>query len=355
MELDHKLIKEISAIAVIILFGILVFLSIKPIIMAIAWGLILAYMFMPIYNKMHKYLKNNVISALLTLILALLLVVLPLWFLLPEAFKQIFELYKLSQSLDITGFIQSILPAASPQLLTQFAATINAFLGNITSSLLSSIVNTSLNLPRILLDIVVVAFVFFFSLKDSGKILAFIKSISPLGKANEKIVAQQFKDITYSTIYGRFIVGLVQGLFAGLGFLIFGVENALVLTIAAIILAVLPVVGVFLLWVPIAIYMFVSGNVATAIIFTLYNLVLVSNIDNIISVYIISKKTTLSPFIALISSIGGLFLFGVIGLILGPLIFAYFIILLDLYRNKNLLSLFSEEEPSSETKKSETK
>ena len=355
MELDHKLIKEISAIAVIILFGILVFLSIRPIIMAIAWGVILAYIFMPIYNRMHKYLKNDIVSASLTLIIALLLVVLPLWFLLPEAFQQIFELYKLSQSLDLTGFIQSILPSASPQLLTQFAAAINAFIGNIASSILSSIVTTSLNLPRILLDIVVVAFVFFFSLKDSGKILAFIKSISPLSKANEKIVTQQFKDITYSTIYGRFVVGLVQGLFAGIGFLIFGVGNTLVLTIVAIMLAVLPVVGVFLIWIPISIYMFVSGHIVAAIIFTLYNLILVSNIDNLISMYIISKRTTLSPFIALISSVGGLFLFGVIGLILGPLIFAYFIILLDLYRNKNLLSLFSDEESPGESKKSETK
>jgi len=354
MELDHKLIKEISAIAVIILFGVLVFLSIKPIIMAIAWGLILAYIFMPIYNWMHKYLKNEIISASLTLILALLVVVLPLWFLLPGAFQQIFELYKLSQSLNLTGIIQSILPTASPQLLTQFAATINTFMGNLASTLLSSIVATSLNLPSILLDLVVVAFVFFFSLKDSDKIISFVKSISPLSKANEKIVVQQFKDITYSTIYGRFIVGIVQGLFAGLGFLIFGIHNALILTIAAMMLAVLPVVGVFLIWIPISIYMFVSGNITIAIVFTLYNLIWVSNVDNLISMYIISKRTTLSPFIALISSIGGLFLFGVIGLILGPLIFAYFIILLDLYRNKHLLSLFSDEE-SGESKKSETK
>ena len=355
MELDNKLIKEISAIAVIIIFGILVFFSVKPIIMAIAWGLILAYIFMPVYNQVHKYTKNDILSASLTLILALLIVVLPIWFLLPTAFQQVFELYKLSQSLDINGFLQSILPSASPQLLTQFAAAINTFLGNFASTLLNSIVTTTLNLPLIFIDIIVVAFVFFFSLKDSDKIIAFVKSISPLSKSNEKIVTQQFKDITYSTIYGRFVVGLVQGLFAGLGFLIFGVGNTLVLTIAAIILGVLPVIGVFLIWIPIAIYMFVSGNVVIAIIFTLYNLIIVSNIDNLISVYIISKRTTLSPFIALISSIGGLFLFGVIGLILGPLIFAYFIILLDLYRNKNLLSLFSEEEPSGESKKSETK
>lgn len=351
MELDNKLLKEISAIVVMVIFGILVFFSVKPIILAIAWGLVLAYVFMPVYKKILKYTKNNVFSAAATLILAGLIVALPVWFLLPAAFQQVFELYRLSQSLDLSGFIQSVLPNATPQILTQFTAAINTFIGKFASTLLNSLVTTSLNLPMILIDIAVIALVFFFTLKDADKIKEFIKSISPLSKSNEKIIAQQFKDITYSTIYGRFVVGIVQGLLAGLGFLIFGIGNTLVLTLAAMMLGILPILGVFLIWIPIAIYMFVSGNIAIAIIFTLYNLIIVSNVDNLLMAYIVSKRTTLSPFVALISSLGGLFLFGIIGLILGPLIFAYFIILLDLYRNKNLLSLFSSEEPK-ETKKS---
>ena len=354
MELDHKIIKEISAIAVIVIFGILVFLAIKPIILAIAWGLILAYVFAPVYNKIFRYSQNAVFSASITLALAILIVAIPVWLLLPTAFQQIFEIYKISQSLDMRGFLESVLPTASPQLLTQFTAAINTFLGDLASKTLNSLVSITLNLPLIFIDVIVVAFVFFFALKDSEKIKEFIKSLSPLSKTNEKIMVQQFKDVTYSTIYGRFVVGIVQGLFAGLGFLIFGVGNTLVLTLAAMMLGILPIVGVFLIWIPVAIYMLFSGNTVIAIVFILYNLIIVSNIDNLLMVYIVSKKTTLSPFIALISSLGGLFLFGIIGIVIGPLIFAYFIILLDLYRNKNLLSLFSHEEDG-ETKKSEAK
>ncbi len=354
MEINDKVIKEISAIVVIILFGILVFFAIKPLLFAILWGLIFAYIFMPAYDKLKLYLKNDILSASITLILASIIIILPLWFLVPVAFQQIFELYRLSQTLDVGGVVRSILPTASPQIVAQFTAAINAFIGKLASGTLSSLVTTSINFPLFLVDLLVTAFVFFFALKDSEKIKEFTRSISPLSKSKEKIIVQQFKDITYSTIYGRFVVGLVQGLFAGLGFFVFGVKNALVLTMLAMILAVLPVVGVFLLWIPISIYMFISGNVALAIAFTLYNLVIVSNIDNVVLAYIVSKRTALSPLFAFISSIGGLFLFGLIGLILGPLIFAYFIILVDLYRNKNLLDIFSEDE-STEAKKSEGK
>jgi predicted PurR-regulated permease PerM len=96
--------------------------------------------------------------------------------------------------------------------------------------------------------------------------------------------------------------------------------------------------------------MFAYGPLAPAIAFTVYNIVIVSNIDNVLRAYILSRRTNLSPVFALISAVGGLFLFGIIGLILGPLIFAYFIILLDMYKNKNLLSLFAKEEDGVKSK-----
>lgn len=354
MEINDKVIKEISAIALILLFGILVFFAIKPLIFAILWGLIFAYAFMPVYKKLLSYFKNGMLSAGLTLLLALLIVLIPLWFIIPIAISQIFELYRFSQTLDMSGVISTVFPAASSQFVSQAGVTISTLIGKLTSAVMNSLVNISLNAPLLLVDLFVICFVFFFTLKDSDKIREFVKSISPLSKAKEKIVVQQFNDITYSMIFGHFVVGIAQALLAGLGFLIFGVQNALVLTMIAMFLAVLPILGVFLVWIPIAIYMFAQGNVAIAIAFVLYNLVIVSNIDNLLLMYIVSKRTTLSPVFALISSIGGLFLFGVLGLILGPLIFAYFIILVDLYRNKNLLSLFSEEE-TVEAKKPESK
>jgi len=181
-------------------------------------------------------------------------------------------------------------------------------------------------------------------LRDSDKLKEFIKGISPITRSREKILVKNFKEITYSIVYGNVIVGIVQGIVCGIGFWIFGIKNAIALSAIAIFLAILPVAGVFIIWIPIAIYLFAQGNIPLAATFVLYNVLIVSNVDNLLRAYIVSKSSNLSTLFALISSIGGLFAFGVIGLILGPLIFAYFIILLDLYREKNLLSLFYETE-----------
>jgi predicted PurR-regulated permease PerM len=351
MELNDKVIREISAIVVVVLFGILVFFAIKPLIFAVLWGLILAYIFNPVYLWINKVIRNKTLAVSIMLVLIILIIMLPLWFIAPMIVQQVFEVFRSSQALDITGFIKAFFPTASAQFVAQLSTTISTLLGKATSTVMSSIVDTFMNLPLLAVNLFIMAFVFFFALRDSGKLKEFARGVSPLNKAKEKIVVKHFKDITYSIVYGHLIVRIIQGLLAGLGFFIFGVSNAFVLSIIAIFLCILPVVGAFLLWIPIAIYMFVSGNTAVAIAFVLYNAIIVSNIDNVLLAYFVSKRTNLSPVFTLISSIGGLFLFGIIGLVLGPLIFAYFIILLDLYREKNLLSLFSSDDEAKEEPK----
>ncbi len=344
MEINEKLVKELLAITLIIIFGVLIFFAIKPILFAILWGMIFAYVFLPVYKRLLYYVKNSYVASALTLIIAILIILIPLWFIIPLAVQQIFEVYKFSLSLNFDSLISAVFPSASQSFIIQASAVLNTILGKLTSYVLNVLIELSLNIPLLLLDLIIVALIFFFTLKDSEKLKEFVRSLSPLSISNEKLVVKHFKDITYSTIYGRFVVGVVQGLLSGLGFLVFGINNALILTMFSVFLAVLPMLGVYFVWIPVAIYLFASGKIIIAVVFVLYNLIIVSNIDNVLIAYMVSKRTSLSPLIALISSIGGLFLFGVIGLILGPLLFAYFIILVDLYRNKNLLGLFSAEE-----------
>lgn len=342
MKIDEKTIREISAIIVVLLFGVLVFFAIKPIIFAILWGLILAYVFMPLHEKMVPYLKSKALAAFAVMALGILLILIPLWFVIPIVAQQVFEIFKFTQTLDIVSFIHNVFPTASDQFISQISTTLTSIISKLTASLMNEMISIFLDLPVLVLNIFVVLFVFFFTLKDGDKLKQFIKSISPLSKEKEELMIKSFQDVTYSIIYGNFITGLVQGLVAGLGFFIFGVNHALILTALAILLCIIPVAGAFFIWIPVAVYMFAAGNTALAVAFVLYNAIIVSNIDNILRAYIIAKRTNLSTLFAFISSIGGLFLFGIIGLILGPLIFAYFIILIDLYREKNLLSLFAQ-------------
>jgi predicted PurR-regulated permease PerM len=199
-----------------------------------------------------------------------------------------------------------------------------------------------LNIPDMLMGMLIIGFVFFFTLRDSEQLKEFVSGILPLNKVQQTILAKQFTDMTDSLIYGTIILGVLQGIFAGIGFLLFDIPNALTLTIFAIILGVLPIFGPIMLWVPIAIVMLASGNYTLGIGYAIYNSIFTSGMETVLRPYIISQKTDLPQVMVLIGMIGGIFVFGVFGLLIGPLILAYFLTLLKAYREKSLASIFSE-------------
>ncbi len=342
MDFGEKTIRRLAVILLIVILGVLVFFLIKPVAVSIIGGLLLAYTFVPVFNVISRYIKEKNTATVFVSILGILIIGIPLWFVIPILIQQSFELFKFTQTLDVQGFVKAILPTASESFITQLSVMLNGFVSKITLAILNSSSDFFLNLPTLLLNSAIVIFVFFFALRDKEQFKEYASSLSPLAKPQEKIIVKQFKDITDSIVYGQVIVGLVQGLIAGFSFLIFGVPNALILTILAVFLSIIPIIGPSIVWFPVAIYLFASGNIFIAVMFLLYNLLITSVIDNLLRIYIISKKANISQVVILIGMVGGLFIFGLLGLILGPLILAYFLTFLKAYKEKNLGTLFAE-------------
>lgn len=343
MDFSEKDVKKASIILLIGFIGVLAFLLIKPVIFSVLAGLILAYILNPVYKKINGYVDNRTLSAFLMLILIAIVVIIPLWFITPIIIQQVFEIFRSSQSLDLQKVITSMFPTASEQFTAQLTVTLGSIISKATSGILSSLVNLFLDLPTIIINFFLTGFVFFYTLRDSDRLIKFVSGLSPLNKEKEKMLIDQFKGITDAIVYGLFIVGFIQGILAGLGLLIFGVDNALVLTILATFVSVIPLLGPYIVWIPVSVFLFASKPLWIAIAYLLYNLIIVSTLDNVLRSYLISRRTNLSPAIVLIGMFGGVFLFGIMGLLLGPLILAYFIIFLRSYKDKNLYSLFSEE------------
>ncbi|MDP4039605.1 MAG: AI-2E family transporter [Candidatus Pacearchaeota archaeon] len=343
MSLNNKDIKRIFVITILLVLFVASILVLRPILLSILGGLILAYIFSPVYNKLHKIFKEKNTTAFAVATLLILLVILPLWFLVPIAIQQTFDFFTLTQSVDFSQIVETIFPTSSLQFQQDTTAMIIRFIGNITSSAINGLVGFILNLPSVLLQLAVIIFVFFFSLRDQQELKEFISGISPFKKEKEKLLTKRFKEITSSIIFGYIVVGIIQGITLGIGFLIFGVPRALTLTVFAIFSSILPMVGPWLVWIPVAIYLLASGDVTRAILFTIYAGALVSSIDNILRPYIVAKKTGTSSVIVLIGMIGGLFVFGIMGIILGPLILSYLVIFLRAYKDKTLSDMFSPE------------
>ncbi len=343
MVLTEGDVKKFSVIFLVIILAVLVFILIKPVILSIIGGLILAYAFFPLYKIVLKSINNKNLAAVIVSLVVITLIILPLYFIIPYLVQQVFDIFKYSQTVDVRGFLQSLFPSAPESFIVQMTTIFSGLVSKMSSFVLDGLVDFLIEIPTILFHLVIVAFVFFFALRDSNKLSEFVGGLSPLNKVQEKKLIQQFKDITNTVVYGQILIGLVQGIIAGLGFFMFGIPGALILTILSIVFSIIPIIGPFLIWIPATVYLFLQGHNVAGVIYLLYNILITSNIDNLLRLYLISKKTDLSQVIVLIGMVGGLFIFGILGLLLGPLILAYFIVFLKAYKENSLSSLFKNE------------
>lgn len=327
--------KKIITIAIVFLLALLSFLVLKPLLLSIVFGIFLAYILSPVYNLMYKITKSKNFSATLICIFFVLVIVLILWLLTPILINQAIKLYLSSQQIDFLTPIKTIFPSlSSSEIFLSEAATIfSSFIVKTTDSIVTYITNVLFDLPTISLQLVVVLFVLFFALRDKDDIINLIKSLLPFSEATNKKVFDYAKGITSSVIYGEIVVGLLQGVIIGFAFFIFKIPNALLYTVLAIIAGVLPIIGTTIVWLPILIYLVIQGNTPAAIGILIFGLIS-SHIDNILKPLIISKRVKIPSSIVLIGMIGGVFLFGILGVILGPLILAYFLIAIESYLGK---------------------
>ncbi len=342
MDLGEKDVRRISTLTLVLVLGILAFFVVQPLLIAVLSALILAYIFSPVYNKVLKYIPNKNAAATLVSVVILVVLFVPLWFMTPMILQQVYDIAGYYQKLDVGAVVQNMFPTSSEKFITQTTLTMNNLVNTLTSSISKYLIDFLLNIPFLLIDLLIVAFVFYYSLRDADKLGAFARSISPLSEANEQVLVKHFKDMTDTIIYGQFIVGIVQGLLAGIGFALFGVNNALVLTLLAIFFSVIPFIGPWVVWGPVNVYLFATGKPGLALGYLAYNVLIVSVVDNILRSYLISRKTNISPALVMVGMIGGIYLFNMIGILIGPLILAYFFTLLKTFKDKSFYSLFSK-------------
>ncbi len=345
--MNEDYFKKVISIIFLLALLTLSFLLIRPLFVSIFIGLILAYIFNPLFRYFTKLFKNKSFSALLVCFIVIVLLILPIWFLTPVLVRQSFDIYKYTRQINIIEPLRNIFPNifASEEITQQFAAAFNNFTSQISTTVIDAFTEMLINIPTIMLHLTIVFFIMFFILRDKQLLYQYIKTFSPFPEETEKRFIKESKAVTNSVIYGQILVGIFQGILTGIGLYLFGVPNALFLTLLAMGTGMLPIVGPGLIWVPSVIYLVYIGSTIPALGLLIYGLV-ASWIEVILRPLIVSRNTKMPPSIVLIGMIGGLFIFGVIGFILGPLILAYLIIMLELYRGRRKKSVFRENKPN---------
>jgi len=336
VRVDEEYFGKIVTTMVLIALVVLSFFLIKPVLMAIVVALILAFIFSPVYEKLVKIVKSKNLSVTIIIFLLLILIILPVWFLTPILIDQSFKIFQATQQIDFVTPLKSIFPSlfSSEQFSNEIGSIISSFTSKTANLIVNFFASIIINFPTLVLQLIVVFFTFYYVLRDKEVVLNYIYSLSPFPKHVEKKLFESSKGIAASVIYGQVIVGILQGLVVGIGFFIFGIPNALFLTLLAIASGIFPIIGTTIIWLPVVIYLIIAGNDISALGILIFG-ILSSIGDNFVRPLIVSKRTNLHTAVVIIGMIGGLFLFGILGIILGPLILAYLIIILELYKKKD--------------------
>lgn len=337
--IDSKDVKKGIVGAIIIAIFILAFLILQPIIIPIIFGLLFAYMFNPVYKKIYSKVKRKNISAFFIIIGLVIIIAVPVIYFVPNLVNQTFETYVMFKNLNVPEILS---PFIQGEFASSLAKNIDNVVGQMFSAFLNQFTDIIVNLPSLLLQFAIFLFTFFFVIRDAGELKEYISSLSPFSSNMEKKILSEFRGITNAIVFGQVLIGIIQGLALGAGLFFLGVPNVLTLTFMACIVSIIPLVGSWIIWLPVGVFLLIDGQIVSGAILLLYGALFVSTIDNFLRPYILSRKSSLPIAISIIGTVGGLYFFGIAGLLLGPLILAYVLIIIEFYQEGKLNELFDK-------------
>ena len=320
-----------------------------PFFSGIVFGLILAYLFYPIHKKFCIKLNSNVSAGILC-ILAILFFTVPIYLSAFALTKDVGSIYTETRDRVRSGVMLPVECDSPDNAMCVLARQLNTVVGeeNIRTTM-SKTINTFisainaqigkfiLSIPMFLVQVTIFLFVMFFSLRDGAGWVKYMRTSMPLVTRHRDVVYNNTQQMLDALLYGQIITSIVQGVIGGIGFWIFGVDSPIFWGVMMAFLAVLPVVGPWVIYIPAGLGMLVDGFalsdnalVFKAVLFFVYSLVMVSLSDNFLRMYLVADKAQVHPLIILIGVFGGMFAFGVTGFILGPLVLSLFLVMLDL-------------------------
>lgn len=226
--------------------------------------------------------------------------------------------------LDVTGVEVDLLETAQGGLEETGLGTVDGAI---------SIAGTATSL---LLGVLVTMFLLYYFLKDGDRFNRWLRATIPLPTRIQNSLQQEFNEVMWAVLASHVFVAVVQGVVAGLGLIVLGIPNAVFWTVVMIILAVLPIIGSFLVWGPAAIYLVSIGRPFAGALLFVYGLVVVGLCDDFLRPVIVDRytETPLNPGAILLGVLGGLSLFGFMGIFFGPVIIGSLRAVLDVYRRE---------------------
>ncbi len=311
---------------------LLTFLLIKPFITYILAGLILSYMLHPLNKKLKKVVINDTLAAVLMILFVLLIVLLPIFFVGNKLLEESFILFKELQGADF-GF-------ASDKLSNYFGVNIDAnlLIKTISNKFVSFIASIApgyiATIPQKIIGIFIMLFIMFYLFKEGTTVLHSIGNKLPIKTEYKNRIKEKINRIVFGFFDGLVIISLIQGILSYIGFKIFGIPSPLVWAIVTAVLTFIPALGAPLVYVPLVFIALLSGNTFSGIGLLLYGIIFISGIENFLKPILLGEQLGLHPILMMLGMFGGISLFGLFGIIIGPIVIAIFMVFFEIYTGR---------------------
>ncbi len=331
----------------IFFFGLIILLSIamlylfEPFFYPIFWAAIIAVMFAPVHKWMLKKIKHDAMAAFFMLVLVVVILIIPLAILSTLIVGQSFELYQSIAQRDLqhdvelaTKWIEgTALMPFFDQAREQWPTYISTVAEKSTNYILLWAKNITQNSAKFMFMFFLLLYTLYYFFKDGKRMLKRLMYLSPLGDKYEQMLFDRFNSVTRATMKSTFIIGGIQGFLAGVLFWAVGIEGALIWGVIMTILSIIPAIGSVIVWLPAGLIMLALGNIWQGVLILVIGTFVIGLIDNLLRPPLIGKDVEMHPLLVLLSTLGGIFLFGISGFVIGPIIVSLYLAIMSIYNH----------------------
>ncbi|NNK85685.1 MAG: AI-2E family transporter, partial [Desulfobacterales bacterium] len=316
-----------------------------PFVSTIILAAVVTGVFSPVYSYFCTKMRAS-LASLLTCVLIFFIIFVPIVFFVGILSKEAYDVYLMAKGAVLSDNIRNLIEGS---LVLEKA---NLFLSNFDIKFTGEELNKAIseagrviglflyeqaraitsNVLKFIANSFFMLLIIYYLLIDKQRLHSFILNISPLPDEQDDKLFQKFKDMAGAILIGNGLGGLIQGILGGIVFAVFGLKSPFFWGVIMGLVAFLPIVGIGVIFIPAAIYLFLVGRIASGIFFIIFYVILSGGIEYIFKPKLVGQRVQMHTLLVFLSIIGGVKLFGILGIIYGPLIITAFLTLTDIYK-----------------------